>query len=115
MAKSESRTQYAVSRRWTVEEARAALDALGRSGMSVMRFAASEGLDAERLYRWRRHFRAMDAAESMPRFVEVQRGVAAKAPVEVVLCSGRVLRVAESIDAAALRRLATVLEEDFGC
>lgn len=40
--------------RWTPEEASIVLAKQTASGLSVQQFAAREGLDAERLYRWRR-------------------------------------------------------------
>ena len=40
--------------RWTEADAVAALAALKQSGLSVALFAAREGLDAQRLYVWRR-------------------------------------------------------------
>jgi hypothetical protein len=40
--------------RWTERDARIALAALERSGKPVSPFAAEHGLDAQRLYAWRR-------------------------------------------------------------
>jgi transposase-like protein len=109
-------------RRWRVPEARAALDALAASGLSVSAFAEREGLDEERLYRWRRRFARERKAEAgavtppatppiielraaptpRPRHAETER-------VEIVLASGVVLRVAETIDPAGLARLVAAL------
>jgi len=79
-------------------------------------FAMREGLDPQRLYRWRRRLAteaAAGATEAIPVFVELRpRDVH---PVEVVLRSGRVLRVAETIDPSALLRLARALEDDSPC
>lgn len=105
---------YATSRRWTAEQARAALEAQTRSGLSVAAFAQHAGLDAERLYRWRRHFKGAVDGAARAAFVEVPRELAF-GPVEVVLRSGRTLRVSEAIAADALRRLVSVLEESLGC
>src|SRR6185436_4852614 len=55
---------YSRRRRWRVPEARAALDALAASGLSVSAFAEREGLDEERLYRWRRRFAREGKAEA---------------------------------------------------
>ena len=85
-------------------------------------FAEQEGLDEERLYRWRRRFARERKAEASaatppvtpaiielraatsqrPRHVETER-------VEIVLVSGVVLRVAETIDPAGLARLVAAL------
>jgi hypothetical protein len=100
-------------RRWTISDARSALAAWDASGASLRDFAIRAGLDVYRLYRWRRRLVAQDsisAAKVSPEFVELRpREVQ---PVEVVLPSGRVLRVPETIDAAALLRLVRALEED---
>ena len=95
---------YKTRRRWTPIEARAALSALAASGLSQSAFAAREGLDPQRLRGWRHKL-----GESFPpAFVEVCPRAAER--VEIVLPSGLVLRVAESIDAVALRRLIGALE-----
>ena len=101
-------------RRWTSGDARAALSALSASGLSVAAFAAREGLDAQRLYRWRRQLAALDhAPQPAPAFVEIRQG--SDEPVEVVLRNGRVLRVSERIAAASLERLVLVLEKVSSC
>jgi hypothetical protein len=84
----------------------------------VSAFAVREGLDVQRLYWWRR--RLVDAplpaqletpghCDGQPAFVEIVRPEAAV--IEVVLGSGRTLRVRESIDPCALRRLVIALDE----
>ena len=91
--------------RWTAEEGRAALAALASSGLSQRAFAAREGLDPQRLRLWRRRL----GEQAAPSFVEVRaRGIER---VEIVLPSGVVLRVAETIDAFALGRLVGALAE----
>jgi transposase-like protein len=105
---------YLTRRRWTSADARAALSALRVSGLSVSAFAAREGLDGRRLYRWRRQLSAASRAiQAMPAFVEVRPRPAE--PVEVILRSGRVLRVSESISPEALERLVSVLERATSC
>ena len=96
-----------------------ALEALGafeRSGLSLQAFAEREGVSAVRLGRWRRRLEA--ELGSAPAFVEVaagsQRfGESATEPAstfEVVLDSGRRVRVPVGFDEAALHRLLVVLE-----
>ena len=120
-------------RRWTAEDARQALAALARSGLGLSAFAIREGLDPQRLTRWRRQL----ASSAPPRFEEVMpvgtrgavRTLAASdleglgVPVVLgntyrhpaVLPSGRVVRVPESFDAGALRRLLDVVNEVRAC
>ena len=114
MPKSHSPGSYSTRRRWTVAEARAALSALAASGLSPRAFAAREGLKVERLDRWRRRLGTRGkVARVAPAFVEVRRATVEM--VEVVLRSGRVLRVAESIDVSVLQKLVEALEETPGC
>lgn len=104
-------------KRWTEEDARAALDAQARSGLTLRAFARREGLDPQRLRRWERQIgdATRSAAPPTATFVEVApRGAAAAAVVvvvEVVLRSGVVLRVSEAVDPVALRRLVSALDE----
>lgn len=101
------------SRRWAEKEARAALDAHSQSGLSVAEFADREGLDAQRLYSWRR--RLSPAPTTAPRFIEV-KGIAAAADArfEIELRSGYIVRVPSAFDSDALRRLIAALESS-GC
>lgn len=105
---------YSTSRRWTDADARTVLAAQDASGLSVAAFAAREGIDTQRLYSWRRRLdRPVDAARA-PSFIEV-RPAGGSELVEVVLRSGHVLRVANSIDPSTLRRLVDALEGDPPC
>lgn len=98
-------------RRWSVEEARTVLAEMDRSGLSCAAFALREGLDVQRLYFWRRRLVAdADSVESRPTFVELRPAPLTPERLEVVLRSGRVVRVPESFDEATLRRLIEVLE-----
>ena len=100
-------------RRWTSSDARLVLKAQVASGLSVNAFAARQGLDAQRLYFWKRRLEAELEHAPTPTFVEVMpRSVAA---VEVVLRSGRILRISPAIDSPTLRRLVEALEDDAGC
>lgn len=99
------------SRRWAETEARAALDALSQSGLSVAEFSDREGLDAQRLYSWRRRLSPVGA--TAPQFIEV-KGIAADARFEIELRSGHIVRVAPGFDGDALRRLIAALESS-GC
>lgn len=107
-------------RRWTAAHAQTVLAALDASALSVAAFAAREGLDVQRLHFWRRRLEnAAPDAPSRPMFVEVPLRAISSASergrVEIVLRSGRVVRVDESIDAATLRRLIDVLDQESAC
>lgn len=101
MSKSRS-PAYRTRRRWTAAEAREALSALERSGLSLAAFAAREGLDDQRLRLWRKRIAVK------PAFVEL--AVREPERVEIGLRSGRTLRVATTIDRATLATLVEVLE-----
>jgi transposase-like protein len=105
---------YSTGRRWTEEDARIVLAAQGSSGLSVVAFAAREGIDPQRLYFWGRRFGRSAAETAQPPFIEV-RGTAERERVEILLRSGRVVRVADTIDAEILRRLVDALEQDPTC
>lgn len=106
-------TPYSTGRRWTEADARIVLAALDASGLSVAAFANREGLDVQRLYFWRRRFEssAVEAVQSSA-FIEVRHaGDRERERIEIVLRTGRVIRVAESVDAGVLRRLIETLED----
>jgi hypothetical protein len=117
---------YLQRRRWTPEDAKEALVAQAQSGLSLSAFASHEGLDAQRLFRWRRRLDA-DAPETATFEEVVGRGVTSafgdggpppgseSARFEVVLRSGLVVRVAESFNADALLRLLNTLVEVRSC
>ena len=114
---------YLTCRRWTTEEAGQALVAWEDSGLELTAFATGAGLDPQRLTRWRHRL----ATTGSPTFEEVLpsralatverdalRGVG-RERFEVVMPSGRVVRVPESFDAGALRRLLAVVDEARAC
>jgi transposase-like protein len=82
------------------------LDRLEASGQSVREFAEREGVDRQRLYRWR----AQLGATTAPTFVEIARA-GSGATIEVVLRSGRVLRVADGFSEETLRRVVEILDD----
>jgi hypothetical protein len=88
---------------------------MAASGLSPDAFARREGLRVQRLRRWRDRLGGGSVATpTTAAFVEVGRHAATER-VEIVLRSGRVLRVADSIDAVMLRRIVDVLEHDASC
>jgi transposase-like protein len=94
-------------RRWSRDEAGTVLESLTASGLTVREFADREGLDPQRLHRWRGAL-SKDAA---PAFVEIARAQSTGV-VEVVLRSGHVVRVNEGFSEAALRRVVATLGAD---
>src|SRR5262245_49186298 len=110
-------------RRWTAEDAKQALRAWKQSGLQMRAFAAREGLDPQRLWRWRRQIgtpEEMAFEEIVRRDVAPPRAgeevvPAAGEPFEIVLGSGRRVRVPASFDATALRQLLTIVDEVRSC
>jgi hypothetical protein len=108
-------TSYVSPRRWSAADARLVLEAQARSGLSVRGFAEQQGLDEQRLHRWSQRLAEVDASsatEVVPKFLEIANRSAGI--VEVVLCSGRVVRVSDAIEPGKLRRLVDALE-DVAC
>jgi hypothetical protein len=99
------------------------VERLERSGLSIRTFAAREGLKAGSLSFWKwklgqpsRDRRAGATPVAPLQFVELTtRGAVKPVPTsvgfEVVLSSGRMVRVAGGFDGAELARLVGVLEE----
>ena len=129
MPKSHDTSLARISRsdRWTAPTAEAMLAAAERSGLTLCGFARRQGVDARRLYWWRRRLRDAVAAPELT-FEEVPQkvnGTAAghlarvEAPVverfEIVLRGGRVVRVGASFDGEALRRLLAIADEEAPC
>jgi transposase-like protein len=93
--------------RWSAEDARAILEKQELSGLSLWRFATSQGLEPERLYRWRR--KLGDTRQPLPKFVEVRTG-GDDARFEIVLRGGHRVRVRGPVDVEALRAIVVMLE-----
>jgi transposase-like protein len=108
--RAQSPSTYLTHRRWTEEEARQALAAFDRSGLGIVAFAIREGLDPQRVARWRRRLAAATFEEVAPSVTSAVTGGGVAVQVErerfeIVLPSGCVVRVPESFEASALRRL----------
>jgi transposase-like protein len=87
-----------------------------RSGLGVSTFCRRYGLVEKHLYRWRRILAERDAEQAA--FVPVHLLTENASPngvLEVVLTGGRRLRVPKGFDAATLRQLLAVLEEQTSC
>jgi hypothetical protein len=116
MAKASAATTSAAEAKWAKRVAR-----FERSGLSIRTFAAREGLKAGSLSFWkwklaqRKSPRPGTDCVAPLRFVELTtkavRTPAAAGCFEVVLSSGRTVRVPGGFDAAELARQVGVLEE----
>ena len=95
-----------LKRRWTPEDAREVLARLEASGLTLRKFAEREGIDDQRLYRWR----AQIGPTAGPTFVEIARP-GPGAAIEVVLRSGHMLRVPAGFEAETVRRLVEILDD----
>ena len=93
-----------------------------KSGLSAGAFCLENGLSQGSLYAWRRILAQRDA-EAIP-FAQVHvladetsnpLAHAVGAAFELVLANRRVLRIGTDFDAATLRRLLPLLEEDAPC
>lgn len=118
MARSRKRTveQVASQRRWSEEDARIVVEAAEKSGLSLAAFCARLGLDAQRVYRWRRALGDRESAPEAVRFEEVVAPVrtpdlGGSRGLEVSTPSGHVIRLAADFDEGALRRVLVVLSE----
>jgi len=121
--RAQSSPTYLAHHRWTPEVAHEALAAMAQSRLGLTAFAIREGLDPQRLSRWHRRLGSPVSVE----FEEVLPAVVATALVEsgsfrapherleVVLRSGRVVRVPDSFDAGSLRRLLEVIDKAGAC
>jgi transposase len=87
------------------------------SGLSVRDFCHRRGLATAGFYYWRRALerRAAEKAAVVPVTVVVDAVPVQASALEVVLANGRAVRVAPGFDAATLRQLLTVLQEEGPC
>lgn len=106
-ARSSLVSRLTSKRRWSGDEARTVLEGLTASGLTVREFADRQGLDPQRLHRWRANLGEATA----PAFVEIGRAPSTGA-VEVVLRSGHVVRVNEGFSEVALRSVMAILGAD---
>jgi transposase-like protein len=103
-------------RRWTRDEARAVVAAYESSGLSAKTFAAREGLKPERVARWKRKLRPGKPLVVPPSFVELRpMSKGRRCRIEIVLRSGHVLFVSESVDPKSLGQIVELLERDGEC
>jgi transposase len=83
------------------------------SGLTVRAYCEECGLSEASFYAWRRELerRRAEAARFVPVHVVADEPQVAEGAIELVLAGKRSLRVAPGFDAATLRRLLAVLED----
>lgn len=97
---------------WSEVEARGALSAWRKSGLSVEAFARERGLVPQRLYWWRKKLEPPKAETKVLAMLpvrmtgETRRGE----PVTVLLRTGHMLKVGRGFDEEAFARAVAVLE-----
>lgn len=97
-------------KQWKEPEARSALSAWRRSGLSAAAFCAREGYSEARLWYWRKRLGGQPAEQSPAvSFVRVPLEGAARGGQIEIECSGVVLRVRENLDAEHVARLVAAL------
>jgi len=115
---------------------RLAVEAWRDSGLPVRQFCSAEGLSEAAFYWWRRQLTPATASrpdkESITstcrgpaaspdtelacgRFIEVDLPRGGTAPLELMLTSGNVLRIAAAVDSVSLGRVVSVLHEAGLC
>jgi hypothetical protein len=114
MEKDAAVAEVAARRHWREDDARVLLDAWRRSGQTLTAFAQVYDVHPERLGRWHRLLRA--ERQRGVRFHPVRvRGVEGRSEaggdrIELVVSSGRLIRVPHGFDAEDLRRVLAVAE-----
>jgi len=111
MARRKARSTVGIGGRWSAADAERVLEEQSQSGLSVREFAHDNGIDAQRLYAWRRR---LSRPLQTSAFIEVARPApevptAASSSSEVVLRSGDVIRIHGEVDVVSLRRIVEVL------
>lgn len=100
--------------RWSEHEARGALSAWRKSGLSLERFAKERGLVPQRLRRWRDKLgdKVNDgSADSAIALLPVQlSGPRRGEPVAIYLRSGHVIKVGRGFDEDVFKRVLALLE-----
>jgi len=104
--------------RWTEAQAREVLAAVAASGLGVAKFAERHGVQAQRIYLWRRKLGPTDKQLARrPMFVEVapRPSTPASGRYEITTPHGETLRIEGPVDAQTVRSLVAILREGRAC
>jgi hypothetical protein len=87
------------------------------SGLSVRAYCEQVGISEPNFYAWRRELdrRAAETSAFVPVRIVENQGSSKNGHLEIILAGGRSVRVAPGFDAATLRQLLAVLEEEPPC
>ncbi len=102
--------------RWSEHEARSAISAWRKSGLSVEKFANERGLVPQRIYWWRKKLEGPGKAAAKPVSsmallpVQVSTTRARGEPVAVFLRTGHIVKVGRDFDEEAFTRVVALLE-----
>ncbi len=103
---------------WTTEEAQRHIEAHASSGQSMAAYGRTKGIDAGRLWWWRRKLRQeqLQAADKVFVPLVVSRAAETKTPgndrcIEVRLSGSRTLEVRPGFDPTTLQQLVMTLEK----
>jgi transposase-like protein len=117
-APASSSNRIPTNARWTEAQAREVLAAVAASGLGVARFAERHGVQAQRIYLWRRKLGSSEKQLARrPMFVEVapRSSAPAVSRYEIATPHGETLRIEGPVDEHAVRSLVTILREGRAC
>jgi len=104
-------------RRWSLDQKRAIVLESQRPGVSVLAIARKHGIGTGQLYSWRRRLRgdlpSVTVGFARVDLPEVSMGAAASTAglIEIALPDGTNIRVGQTVDERALRRVLRVLRD----
>jgi transposase-like protein len=96
---------------WKEAHARQLLEHAEKHNLSIAELAREQGVDARRIYWWRKRLQATPAPKP-PTFVEVKLPAPATHPFAIRTSSGRTVEVWPGFDASELARLIAAVEKE---
>ena len=101
---------------WSEQDARAALDELARSGVSVSKFAQARGVSVQRIFYWKKRLAETGSTSFVPVTLSTPAVSPAKGSQIEIVAGPLTLRVREDLDVGHLARLVEVLtRRSTGC
>ena len=105
-------------RRWSLDQKRAIVLESQRPGVSVLAIARKHGIGTGQLYSWRRRLRGGGtsvavgfARVELPEVSAAEPSASAAGLIEIALPDGTNIRVGQTVDERALRRVLRVLRD----